>query len=362
MFEPGRMSTAREIVRFRTEAEAIARLQHPNIVQIFEIGEHAGLPFLALELAEEGTLARRLQQSPYAPRAAAELIETLARAVEHAHGQGIVHRDLKPANILFAAGGVPKITDFGLAKIFVEDGAESPRDATRSGEAIGTPRSIAPELAAGRHYLIGPGTDVSALGTLLYECLTGQVPFVSSNSVETVERIRNEEPASRVASRPPVRLGHELSALPAQKFGPALRGRRRTGRGFPPVSDAEAHFRPADPPRPRARSPHTASPDTSSSIPAPAPRTTAASSTRAGIAAARGSDCSHLLRPRSEGIGPRRLHPHHLAPQEPHGDAGRRLLSHRKFRLLANCAGARREALGCLPPWCAGQGNPCGYH
>ncbi len=196
MFEAGRIPTAREIVRFRTEAEAIARLQHPNIVQIFEIGEHGGLPFLALELADDGTLAHRLQQLPYSPQPAAELIETLARAVEHAHGQGIVHRDLKPANILFAGGGIPKITDFGLAKILLDDGADSPRDATRSGEAIGTPRYMAPEQAAGRHDLIGPGTDVYALGTLLYECLTGQVPFVSSSVVDTVEKIRNDEPAS----------------------------------------------------------------------------------------------------------------------------------------------------------------------
>jgi serine/threonine protein kinase len=130
MFQPGRMPSPRELTRFRSEAEAIARLQHPNIVQIFEVGQVDGLPFLALELAEKGTLAQKLQELPFTPRAAAELVETLARAIQHAHEQHIVHRDLKPANVLLAKGGTPKITDFGLAKILEED-ADSPRDATQ---------------------------------------------------------------------------------------------------------------------------------------------------------------------------------------------------------------------------------------
>ncbi len=195
MFEPGRIPTPRDVQRFRTEAEAIARLQHPNIVQIFKIGESDGLPFLALELAENGTLAQRLQQLPFSPWAAAALIETLASAIHHAHEQRIVHRDLKPANILFAADGTPKITDFGLAKL-LEDVADSPRDATRTGETIGTPRYMAPEQALGRHDLVGPATDTYALGTLLYECLTGQVPFVSSSVVETLQKISADEPVS----------------------------------------------------------------------------------------------------------------------------------------------------------------------
>src|SRR5262249_6832406 len=158
------------------------------IVQIFEIGERDQLPFLALELVEGGTLADRLQRFSFAPRAAAELIETLARAVHHAHEHGIIHRDLKPANVLFTAplttdgrhsplsAGTPKLTDFGLAKV-LEEGRDGPRDATRTGEPIGTPRYMSPEQAAGQNDRIGPTTDVYALGTLLYECLTGQVPF-----------------------------------------------------------------------------------------------------------------------------------------------------------------------------------------
>ncbi|MCE9560780.1 MAG: protein kinase [Planctomycetes bacterium] len=197
MFEPGRVPSSREIMRFRSEAEAIARLQHPNIVQIFEISEWNDLPFLALELAEGGTLAQRLQKLPFTPRAAAELVETLARAVHHAHENDIVHRDLKPANVLFAADGTPKVTDFGLAKILQDpDGDDTPRDATRTGEPIGTPRYMSPEQAAGQHELVSVSSDVYALGTLLYECLTGQVPFVAASVIETLQRIRHEEPLS----------------------------------------------------------------------------------------------------------------------------------------------------------------------
>jgi tetratricopeptide (TPR) repeat protein len=195
MFQPGHRPSPRELQRFRAEAESIARLQHPNIVQIFEVGEENGLPFLALELAENGTLQQKLNDLVLAPRAAAELIETLARAVQNAHEQKIIHRDLKPANVLFGADGVPKITDFGLAKLLEED-ADSPRDATRTGEPIGTPRYMSPEQADAKPGRIGPATDVYSLGTMLYECLTGQVPFVSATVVETVDRIRHEEPTS----------------------------------------------------------------------------------------------------------------------------------------------------------------------
>lgn len=199
MFQPGRRPSPRELERFRSEAEAIARLQHVNIVQVFEVGQEHGTPYLALELAENGTLQKKLQDLPYTPHAAAELIETLARAIQHAHEHHIIHRDLKPANVLFAADGAPKITDFGLAKLLEVD-ADSPRDATRSGEPIGTPRYMSPEQAEGRLDRIGPTTDVYALGTLLYECLTGQVPFVSASVVETVDKIRHDEPV------PPRRL------------------------------------------------------------------------------------------------------------------------------------------------------------
>ncbi|MCE9532728.1 MAG: protein kinase [Planctomycetes bacterium] len=195
MIDHERTPSPRALARFRAEAETIARMQHPNIVQIFEIGQDKGFPFLALELAEKGTLAQRLQELPYTPQAAAELIETLARSIHHAHEHRIIHRDLKPANVLFTRDGVPKITDFGLAKLLGDD-LEVPRDATRSGEPIGTPRYMSPEQAAGRTKDLSPATDVYALGTILYECLTGQVPFVSSSALETMDKIRCDEPTS----------------------------------------------------------------------------------------------------------------------------------------------------------------------
>src|SRR5579872_7059830 len=193
VFRPGRLLKPRELFRIRTEAEAIARLSHPNIVQIFEIGESGGVPYLVLELAAQGTLSQKLQQFPFAPRAAATLIVTLARALQHAHDRQVIHRDLKPANVLFAADGTPKVTDFGLAKV-LEDRDVASAEATRTGEALGTPRYMAPEQAAGRHERVGAATDVYALGTLLYECLTGQAPFVSASVAETLQRIEVEDP------------------------------------------------------------------------------------------------------------------------------------------------------------------------
>lgn len=195
IFRPGRMLTSREIFRIRTEAEAMARLAHPNIIQIFEIGENQGTPFLALELAKGGTLAGKLQQSPLTADAAANLIENLARAVQHAHEREVIHRDLKPANILFMQDGTPKITDFGLAKV-LEDRDVLSADVTRTGETMGTPRYMAPEQAAGQHERVGPPTDVYALGTLLYECLTGRAPFVSANVMDTLRQIRDDDPLS----------------------------------------------------------------------------------------------------------------------------------------------------------------------
>ena len=123
-FHPGRLPSRRELARFGAEARAVARLQHPNIVQIFEVGQERGKPFLALEFAEQGTLAQKIREMPLTPRDAAELLASLADAVQHAHEQNIVHRDLKPANVLFTRDGTPKITDFGLAKLLEPDGPD----------------------------------------------------------------------------------------------------------------------------------------------------------------------------------------------------------------------------------------------
>jgi hypothetical protein len=139
MILAGGHAGAAELTRFQTEAHAIARLQHPNIVQVYEVGEHEAKPFLALEFCAGGSLAQKLNGTPLPPREAAALVQTLARAMQAAHAKGIIHRDLKPANVLLADDGTPKITDFGLAKRLDEAGQ------TQSGAVLGTPSYMAPD-------------------------------------------------------------------------------------------------------------------------------------------------------------------------------------------------------------------------
>jgi WD40 repeat protein len=183
------------LARFRTEAEAVAQLQHPNIVQIYDVGEAGGLPYFSLEYAEGGGLDRRLDGTPLPPREAAALVETLARAVHEAHRKGVVHRDLKPANILLSAEGTPKITDFGLAKrLDSQDGQ------TQTGAVLGSPSYMAPEQAAGKAREVGPAADVYALGAILYELLTGRPPFRAATPLETVMQVVSADPV------PPGRL------------------------------------------------------------------------------------------------------------------------------------------------------------
>jgi tetratricopeptide (TPR) repeat protein len=184
-----------ELARFRAEAEAQARLQHPNIVQIYEVGEAGGRPYVALEYVDGGSLAQRLAGTPQPARPAAQLVETLARAVHHAHQCGLIHRDLKPANVLVTADGTPKVTDFGLAKRL--DVGAGP---TRTGDVLGTPSYMAPEQAAGRGKEIAPATDVYALGAILYELLTGRPPFLAETPLETLVQVQSQEPV------PPRRL------------------------------------------------------------------------------------------------------------------------------------------------------------
>ena len=182
-------------VRFLAEAEAVARLQHPHVVQIHHIGEADGLPFFELEYVEGGSLDRRLDGVPWPARRAATLVEALARGVAEAHRLGIVHRDLKPSNILLAADGTPKVADFGLAKLLdVESGL------TRTDSVMGTPSYMAPEQAEGKNREIGPAADVYALGAILYELLVGRPPFRGTTVLETLEQVKTAEPV------PPSRL------------------------------------------------------------------------------------------------------------------------------------------------------------
>jgi serine/threonine-protein kinase len=184
-----------ELARFRTEAEVVARLQHPGVVQVYEVGEHGGCPYVALEFCPGGSLAGRLAGSPLPPRDAALLVEQVARAVQAAHDLHVLHRDLKPANVLLAEGPDtppgrcrPKVTDFGLAKKLDEPGR------TATGAAMGTPSYVAPEQAAGRKDLT-PAADVYGLGAVLYELLTGRPPFRAETPLDTLVQVMESPPA-----------------------------------------------------------------------------------------------------------------------------------------------------------------------
>jgi tetratricopeptide (TPR) repeat protein/tRNA A-37 threonylcarbamoyl transferase component Bud32 len=184
--------------RFRIEAQAVARLRHRNIIQVYHFGEADGYLFVTLELLEGGSLADRLKGTTQPGRTAAELVETLASAMHVAHQAGIVHRDLKPSNVVFDLDGTPKITDFGLAKrLEVEDGQ------THTGQIMGTPSYMAPEQAQGDVHKVGPPADIYALGAILYETLTGRPPFKGPNAVSTLRQVVYEDvlPPSRIEPR-----------------------------------------------------------------------------------------------------------------------------------------------------------------
>src|SRR5262245_44832228 len=195
----GGHASVAERIRFMAEAEAVAAVQHPGIVQVFDFGTHAGQPFFALEYLPGGSLADALQTALPEPRDAAALIAKLARAVHAAHEKGIIHRDLKPSNVLLTADKSPKLTDFGLARK-----TDSGSGLTQTGAILGTPSYMSPEQAAGQHDKTGPRTDVYALGAVLYECLTGKPPFRAATAVDTVMQVISEEPV------PPGRLVPKL--------------------------------------------------------------------------------------------------------------------------------------------------------
>jgi outer membrane murein-binding lipoprotein Lpp len=184
----GGHATATEKARFLAEAEAVATVRHPGVVQVFDFGTHDGHPFFALEYLPGGSLAAKLNGTPLPPKEAAALVVKIARAVQAAHDAGTIHRDLKPGNILFDADGSPKVTDFGLARK-----SESSSGLTQTGAILGTPSYMAPEQAEGRKD-VGPPADVYAVGAILYECLTGRPPFRAATPLETIHQLLKEEP------------------------------------------------------------------------------------------------------------------------------------------------------------------------
>jgi serine/threonine protein kinase len=209
----GRRAGPERLARFRAEAEVLGRLAHPNIVPVYEVGEHQDQLYFTMEYVDGGSLAHRLAATPLAARAAAALVEALARAVHFAHGHGFIHRDLKPSNVLLTAGGVPKVGDFGLAKQFAEpEGDLPPEYRTESGAILGTPGYMAPEQATGQTAGVGPAADTYALGAILYEALTGRPPFKAASVLETLEQVRTQEPCRPAASSPACRTACKRSA------------------------------------------------------------------------------------------------------------------------------------------------------
>jgi eukaryotic-like serine/threonine-protein kinase len=185
------LATPESLARFQAEAETVARLQHPNVVQVYAVGEQRGIPYFAMEFVAGGSLARKLDGTPWPPVDAARLMEVLARAVDQVHRLGIIHRDLKPANVLLAADGTPKVGDFGLAKNLSGDSGLTGTDAI-----LGSPSYMSPEQAEGKPSLIGPAADVYGLGAIFYELLAGRPPFKASSVLATLDQVKHAEPVA----------------------------------------------------------------------------------------------------------------------------------------------------------------------
>jgi predicted Ser/Thr protein kinase len=217
MILAGQFATPADVARFRAEAEAAGRLDHPNILPIYEVGEQNGQQYLSMKLVAGGSLADRINHLKSNPRQAAELLASVARAVHFAHQRGILHRDLKPANVLLAADGRPYVADFGLAKYI-----EADRGLTQSGAIVGTPGYMAPEQAAAQKGL-STAADVYALGAILYECLTGQPPFKGATPLDTVLAVVSQEPPRPRSLNPRINRDLETICLKCLEKAPARR-------------------------------------------------------------------------------------------------------------------------------------------
>jgi tRNA A-37 threonylcarbamoyl transferase component Bud32 len=217
LLPPAARAEGEPAARFRVEAQATARLQHPNIVQVYEAGESGGVPFYAMEYVAGRTLAEALRDGPPPPRQAAEWLEQVARAVHYAHQQGVIHRDLKPANVLLLPDGPPKITDFGLAKPL-----GSASELTTTGQVLGTPSYMAPEQVRGTAR-VGPASDVYSLGAVLYAALTGQPPFRAETIYATLSQVAEAEPVAPRRLRPDIPRDLETICLKCLRKEPGQR-------------------------------------------------------------------------------------------------------------------------------------------
>ncbi|HTI68696.1 MAG TPA: protein kinase, partial [Candidatus Limnocylindria bacterium] len=227
----GAFSTGAELRRFRAEAAAVAKLSHPNIIVVHEVGEVDDTPFFSMELIAGPSLAALLKDGPLPPDRAATYIRAAAEGIHYAHSKGLVHRDLKPANILLDSFGQPRVTDFGLAHT-----SDAPHEFTHSGDFVGTLLYASPEQARGRHREVGPASDVWALGATLYELLTGRPPFRGDTAAQVQDRILNAEPPPPRQLRPNIPRDLErivlkcLAKEPSRRYPSAEEMSRELGR------------------------------------------------------------------------------------------------------------------------------------
>ncbi len=218
MFLPSARTRAEFHARFQAEAETIARLSHPNIVQIYCLGDHDGRPYFEMEYIEGGSLDQRLDGTPWAPQAAAQMVAVLAHTIADVHRQGIVHRDLKPANVLLTADQTLKIVDFGLAKTLEADSR-----LTQSGVFIGTPSYASPEQVEGLTKTVGPAADTYALGAIFYHLLTGRPPFQAATVLQTLEQVKTADPVAPSRLQPGLPRDAETIALKCLEKNPQRR-------------------------------------------------------------------------------------------------------------------------------------------
>jgi eukaryotic-like serine/threonine-protein kinase len=218
MILAGQLASEQDVKRFYSEAEAAATLDHPNIVPIYEVGQHEGQHYFTMGYVDGPSLAAKLEPAGWQPKEAARLLRQIAEAVQYAHARGVIHRDLKPPNVLLGADGVPRITDFGLAKR-----SEGTSDLTATGQILGTPSYMSPEQAAGKTLEIGPLTDVYSLGAILYALLTGRPPFVGRDLISTISQVMFQEPTSPRQLNPRVDRDMETITLKCLQKDPAQR-------------------------------------------------------------------------------------------------------------------------------------------